>query len=210
MSNEKREFLKTMSPKFRVSFPQVFKPKAFKEGQDPKYSIVMLFDKEAQNSEAFKSMKMQAKKAFVRKFGQKVWDEATKDDFNWPILHNNQVFKNPFRKGSEKSEKYEGYGDDVIFVTASSKNRPGLVDEKLQDIISEEIFYAGSYARATVNAYEYDTGSNRGVSFGLNNIQKLADGDAFSGKVAAKDEFDAVETTSNSSDDSSSDDGYDF
>lgn len=198
--SEKREFLKTMSPEFRVSFPQVFTAKSF-QGNAPKFSIVMLFDKASQESEGFKVMKGLAKKAFIRKFGEAAWN-GPKSSTGWP-----EGYKNPFRRGSEKSEKYEGYGDDAIFMTASSKNQPGLVDEKLQAIISEGDFYAGCYARATINAYEFDTAGNRGVAFGLNNIQKLRDGEAFSGRVKAEDEFDAV-ATSDGGDIASGD--YDF
>lgn len=200
MSNEKKEFLKSMTPEFRVSFPQVFKPKAF-QNNEPKYSIVMLFDKAAQESEGFKVLKGLAKKAFVRKFGEAAWN-GPKSSTGWP-----EDYKNPFRRGSEKAEKYEGYGDDVIFITASSKNKPGLVDNNLQAIISEEEFYAGCYARATINAYEFDTAGNKGVAFGLNNIQKLRDGEAFSGRVKAEDEFEAV--ANNDGGDVAADD-YDF
>ena len=207
MSNEKREFLKTMSCEFRVSFPQVFTPKAYLQNE-PKFSVVMLFDKAAQETEQFKTMKGLAKKAFVRKFGQAVWDGSTKDDFGWPVIHNGQIYKNPFRSGGDKAEKYEGYGDGVVFITASSKNRPGLVDEALQPIITEADFYAGCYARATINAYEYDAGANKGVAFGLNNLQKLRDGEAFSGRVKAEDEFDAVATNDGVA--STSKDEFDF
>lgn len=200
MSGEKREFLKTMSPEFRVSFPQVFTPKAYLQNE-PKFSVVMLFDKAAQESEQFKVMKGLAKKAFIRKFGEAVWN-GPKDSKGWP-----EGYKNPFRRGSEKSEKYEGYGDDAIFITASSKNRPGLVDEALQPIITEADFYAGCYARATINAYEFDAGANKGVAFGLNNLQKLRDGEAFSGRVKAEDEFEAVATNDGAA---SASENYDF
>ena len=43
----KSELVKVMTPKFRVSFPNVFKAKAIEEGQDPKFSMAMLFDDEA-------------------------------------------------------------------------------------------------------------------------------------------------------------------
>ena len=39
---------KVMTPKFRVSFPNVFRPgKAMQEGAEPKYGITMLFPKGA-------------------------------------------------------------------------------------------------------------------------------------------------------------------
>lgn len=171
-----------MTPKFRVSFPQVFTPKAMEGSNVEKYSVVMLFDKAAQATPEFKAMKAAAQKKMIEQFGE--------DKSQWP-----ENARNPFRKGSEKKGKYEGYDDDTIFVTASSlaKNKPGIVDPNRQDIISEEEFYAGCYARATVNPYAYSKAGNNGVSFGLLNLQKLGDGEAFSGKTAAKDDFEAVE-----------------
>jgi len=197
MSTKKTEFVKCMSPKFRASFAQVFTPKSMEGSTVEKYSVVMLFDKEAQATPEYKAMKAAAKKKLVEKFGA--------DEKKWPAN-----LKNPFRSGAEKSGKYEGYTDDVIFVTASSlaKNKPGIVDNNRQDIISEEGFYSGCYARATINPYAYSKAGNNGVAFGLLNIQKLGDGEPFSGKTAAKDDFEAVEVESDfASNDDNSEDG---
>jgi hypothetical protein len=71
--------------------------------------------------------------------------------------------------------------------------QPGLVDASLQRIISEQDFYSGCYARATITAYGYDKAGNVGVAFGLQNVQKLRDGEAFSGRTAAENDFDAVD-----------------
>lgn len=194
MSNgTKQEFLKTMTPKFRASFPQVFNPKAVQEGQEPKYSISMLFDEEAQKSPEFKAMKELMMKAIKNKWGP--------DKKKWP-----KNLRNPFRDGTEK--EFDGYGEGVVFVNASSKMKPGIVDQGRNAIISEEEFYAGCYARATVNVFAYDTMGNKGVAFGLNNLQKLAEGEPFSGRTKAEDDFDAVE--GGDDDFGGSDDGDDF
>ncbi len=72
--------------------------------------------------------------------------------------------------------------------------KPGLVDASLQAIIEPSEFYAGCYARATINAYAYDRNGNRGVAFGLRNIQKIKDGDSFGGGSKAENDFDSIET----------------
>ncbi len=38
------EFKKIMTPKFRVAFATVWEPRAFDEGQEARYSLMMLFD----------------------------------------------------------------------------------------------------------------------------------------------------------------------
>lgn len=186
---KKKKFIKVMSPKFRVSFPNVFVPKAIKEGDKLKYSIAMLFGPEAQASPEFKAMRAALKEAAIEEYG---------DLKKLPA----QFRKNPFRKGSEKD--FEGYDDDVLFCNASSTLKPGLIDNEKIEIINPEDFYAGCYARATLSVFTYDYMGNTGVSFGICNIQKLADGAAFSGRTKAEDDFEIVEDEDGFGDESDS------
>lgn len=168
-----RNLQKVVTPVFRLSFPSIFKPKSF-EGSEPKYSVVMLFDKKTDLT----PMKKAVKAAIVSKWGA--------DKAKWP-----KGLRMPFRDGSEKSD-LDGY-EGCIFVSASSKTQPGIVDQRLEEVIDQEVVYAGCYARAEVFAFPYDRAGNKGVSFGLNHIQKIKDGESFSGKGNAKNAFDAVE-----------------
>lgn len=160
---------KVMTPEFRVSFPHVFTPHTAFDGQPAKYSLVMLIPKNADIS-ALKKLALEAAK-------EKWGDKIPKD------------LRNPFRDGDTK--ELEGY-KGCWFIQATTKTKPGLVDNKLTPIIAPEEFYAGCYARATVNAYAYDRAGNKGVAFGLQNIQKLKDGEPFSGRTRAEDDFDAT------------------
>jgi hypothetical protein len=189
MKKEKKETIKCLTPKFRVSFPNVFVPKAIQEGQEPFYSIQMLFPKTFDNDvdkEAFLNMKRAVQKAIVNKWGS--------DKAKWP-----QNMRLPFRDGTEK-EGWEGYGSEVIFVNAKSKMKPGIVDQRRKDIDNSEDFYAGCYARATLTTYAYSKMGNVGVAFGLQNLQFMKDGEPFSGKVKASDDFEVVEGVEEMSD----------
>jgi hypothetical protein len=53
-------------------------------------------------------------------------------------------------------------------------------------------FYAGCFARATIRAFAYDKNGNKGVSFALQNVQKLKNGEPFGSKRKAEDDFEAV------------------
>lgn len=163
---------KVLTPEFRVSFPSVFQAKSNFDGQEPKYSIVMLFPKTADLSR----LKAIAKQAL---------------DEKWPGDKKPKNLRTPLRDGDEK--ELEGYAGH-IFINCSTKLKPGIVNANRDPIISPDEFYAGCYARATVNAYAYDTAGNAGVAFGLQNIQKLRDGEPFSGRTKAEDDFDAVST----------------
>ncbi len=168
----KKNTSSVMTPVFRVSFPNVFKPRANFEGQKPAYSVQMLFEKDAD----LKVLRQAVVDAATAKWG---------DKSKWP------KFKYPvFKDGNEKN--LDNYKDKIV-VEARTIQKPGLIDQKRQDIIDASEFYAGCYARATVTCYAYSHMGNNGVSFGLQNIQKVKDGEAFSGKRNAKDEFETIE-----------------
>lgn len=170
---------KVKTPEFRVSYPNVFRAKSF-QNQEAKFSVVMLFPKKTDLS----SLKKAAENAAIEKWGA--------DRKKWP-----KVMKSPFRDGDEERADTKGY-KDAIFITASSKQKPGVVNQKRERIeeTDEPGFYAGCYARAVLIAFAYDTAGNRGVSFSLQNLQKLRDGEPFTGRKAAEDEFDEVEDLS--------------
>lgn len=178
---------KVYTPPFRVSFPAMFKPESY-EGGEPKFGLVGLFAKSADLS----GMQALADRAKTARFGA-------------AVIPN---FKSPFRDGAEKPN-LDGY-QDVKFARITTKMKPGLVDKALKPIVenpsdpavvervksgevSGEQFYAGCWARATVCAYAYDTKGNKGVAFGLLNVQKLRDDGEFTGRASAEDEFDAVD-----------------
>ena len=50
--------------------------------------------------------------------------------------------------------------------------------------------YSGCYANVSVNFYPYNVSGNKGVAAGLNNVQKVADGERLSGASSATDDFD--------------------
>ena len=95
----------------------------------------------------------------------------------------------PFRDGDY--QPYEGYSG-MISVKASTTQRPGVVDMNVQPIISEEDFYPGCWARATVTVWPYDVES-LGVKFTLQNVQKVRDDARLGGAVSnAEDDFTPV------------------
>lgn len=161
-----------MTPEFRVSFPYVFERGKGMDGKEGKYSVTMLFGDGADLSELKKA---------AAEVVKATWGDKPPSNI-----------RSPFRDQADKADK-DGYEPGRIFINATSKERPGLVDQSLNDIIDSSEFYAGCYARATVRAYAYDRNGNRGVAFGLQNIQKLRDGEPFSGRTKAADDFSPVE-----------------
>lgn len=175
MDKEKIESIKVTTPEFRVSFPSVFEPsKMDGQPQDAaRYSVTMLFDKNADLTQL---------KAAIRKAVEMKFPDPTKRP---------KGLKNPLRNGDEKPN-LDGY-PGCTFAAAKSKTRPGVVDQNVQPILSAEEFYAGCYARATVTVYYFDKAGNKGVALGLQNIQKIRDGQPFSGRSRAEDDFGSID-----------------
>lgn len=178
MAKKKQEFLKVMSPKFRLAFPNLFTPQDGKKESDPKrYGMTMLFDKNVDLSKLEKACVKQCEAFFGKeKFAK---------------LRKNPNFKWPFRDGNVERDEYNGF-ENTIFITASAradKHKPGIVDRDREDIIDPSEIYSGCYCRATLSVYAYDNESN-GVSFGVVNVQKLADGEPLgTAKASAADDF---------------------
>lgn len=192
-----KEHRKVTTPEFRASFLYAFAPQeAMKDAADqtPKYGVTMLFDEKARKTPQYKAMQDLAVHALKEKFGS---DKVIPDGNGWFKLKVGekglQPLKNPFRDGAEKAE-LDGY-DGMVFCACTSKMQPGIVDASVQRIINPDEFVSGHYARATITAYGYDKQGNKGVAFGLQNLQKLRDGAAFSGRTAAENDFDSVDTS---------------
>lgn len=167
---------KLLTPKARLSYPNLFRAKAAAAGQEPKFSCALLFSPEAQATPEFAAMKAAAQAAAVEKWG------AGKIPAG---------LRNPFRDAGEKSDK-AGYEAGWVFINVSSSQRPGVVQNTsagLQPIIDENEVYAGCWVIASVNPYAYDASGNRGVSFGLNNVMKVGEGESLGGRSRAEDDF---------------------
>ncbi len=188
---------KCVTHEFRVSFPAIFKPKGFQD-QEPKYSVAMLFPKNVKLSAPANKQK-NSLRAICSAAAAEKWGE---DKDKWP-----KRLKMPFRDGDEsETDGYAGH----IYCNASSKTKPGVVDKDLTPIMNEADLYAGCYARAEVIAFAYDVSGNRGVGLALQNIQKLRDGQPFTGRKKPEDVFESVEDSDEEYEDDETDDGMGF
>lgn len=196
-----KEKLKTngITPKFRVSFPNLIKPKAGFKNQEPSYSVQMLFKKAGTPAEmeAFKEFKRLAFNAAINKFGSK---ENFPENLKWPWKDADE------HKSMKKLASHKG----MWAIEARTYNRPGTLGMDKEECDPKTI-YAGCFARASVNFYAYgdDGDPNVGVSCGLNNVVMVANGDKLGGATNAKDDFADLEIEEEDFNESSSDDNGD-
>jgi hypothetical protein len=157
-----------ITPEFRAAFISVHKATSQKNADGttskPKFSIRAVFPADAD----LKQMKGEAQDAAEGKWG------AGKVP---------KTMRSPFRLNAELDKPVPGIPDDWIVMTfsANEDRRPGVVDASLQDIIDPTQVYNGAWFRAQVRAFAYENAGNKGVSFGLQNVQKLRDGDPLGG-----------------------------
>jgi len=160
-----------------LSFPSLFEARSPAPGADPRFQINLLFDKEAQQSDEYKTLQGEIIKCAKEAFG---------DDIDFGSI------RLPLRNAGEK--KYNGYDEGSTFIAPWSKSKPGLVDGRLQELYDSNDVWAGQKARATVKPFPYNTSGNRGVSLALNNVQIVVkDMPRMDGRVAANEDFDLVD-----------------
>lgn len=163
-----------ITPKFRASFVHLNSPRSAAPGAPEKYSMVIVLEQDNKEHMAFlDKLKQECLDAAKEKFGNKV----------------PKKLRLPFKDGDD-SERDEWAGCVVFTASASQEYRPGVVNADREPIIDPDEIYSGMYCRASVNAFawEHPTGG-KGVSIGLNAVQKIADGDRFGGGVSAENAF---------------------
>lgn len=98
------------------------------------------------------------------------------------------VLKTPLRDGDAERRDDEAYAD-AYFINANSATAPGIVDADRNPILDRSEVYSGVYGRASINFYAFNSNGNKGIACGLNNLQKIRDGEPLGGKSRAEDDF---------------------
>ena len=162
---------KFVTGKVRFSFVHVFEPAETLNGS-LKYSVSILIPKSDKDTVArFNKAFEETKQANAAYFGGSI----------------PKLLKGGLRDGdAEKDDPvYAGH----YFINANSNEKPGIVDADLNPIIDKDEFYSGCYGRASITLYPYDASGSKGIAAGLNNVQKLEDGEKFGGATSAAADF---------------------
>jgi len=165
---------KVITGKCRLSYAHLFKPWAGETGQEEKYSACIIIPKSDKVTIGkIKAAIEAAKQAGISKWGGKIP----------PNL------KNPLRDGDIERPDDPAFKNSY-FLNASSKMKPGIIDRDKQEILDSTEVYSGCYCRFSINFFPFNTAGNKGIGCGLNNVQKVADGEFLGGRARAEDEFD--------------------
>ena len=161
----------------RWSYVNAWEPKSI-NGGTPKYSVSLIIPK----SDTKTIEKIQAAIQAAYEEGQ---GKLKGNGKSVPTL---SVLKTPLRDGDAERPDDEAYADSY-FVNANSGTAPGIVDADRNPIIDRSEVYSGVYGRASINFYAFNSNGNKGIACGLNNLQKIRDGEPLGGKSRAEDDF---------------------
>ena len=178
---------KIMLRNVRLSYEHIFKPTAFEDGGDPKYSATAIIPKDHPDLPAVKKAFFEAgQESFPSDFGKGgAWpkgytcslkDADTATDSMGEIL-------------AEKNSAYKG----CYILEANSSKRPVAVNRNKAAVAEEDgIIYSGCYVNLSLAAAGYTFGKvKKGVKAYLNGVQFVKDGERF-GSDALGD-FDALD-----------------
>lgn len=160
----------------RFSFLHCWEPVGI-DGSEPKYSVSAIIPK----SDKATINKIKAAIEQVKKESLSVWGGKMPANL-----------KTPLRDGDTDRPDDEAYKDSYFF-NANSKQKPQVVDNKVEPIIDQSEVYSGCYGNISVSFYAYSINGNKGIAAGLGNIQKLKDGESLGGRTTAAEDFDTVE-----------------
>jgi len=180
MATATQNTTKVVTGKVRLSYVHVFEPYAQDANDDPKYSCVILIPK---------SDKVTLKK--IRSAIDAASEAGKNSKFDGKIPKNLAITLKDGDEDAdlEKNPEYENH----MYMSISSKTRPGVVDQDVNPILDSTEVYSGCYARVSMNAFPYNYKGKKGISFGLNHVQKIEDGDFLGGRSRAEDDFDAYD-----------------
>ena len=161
----------------RWSYANVWDPKSINGGA-PKYSVSLIIPK--------------SDKATIEKIKaaiQAAYEEGeSKLKGNGRTVPALSTLKTPLRDGDLERPDDEAYKNSY-FINANSATAPGIVDADCNPILTRSEVYSGVYGRASINFYAFNSNGNKGIACGLNNLQKIRDGEPLGGKSSAASDF---------------------
>jgi hypothetical protein len=158
-------------PKTRWSYANVWEAKSINGGA-PKFSVSLIVPK----SDTATVAKIQAAIEAAYKGGRIQAGRTV------PAL---SVIKTPLRDGDIERPDDPAYAN-AYFINGNSATAPGIVDVACNPIMNRSEVYSGVYGRASICFYAFNANGNKGIACGLNNLQKISDGESLEVRPALR------------------------
>ena len=164
-------------PDTRWSYANVWEAKSI-NGGTPKFSVSLIIPKS--DTKTVAKVKAAIEAAYH--------EGESKLKGNGKTVPALSTIKNPMRDGDVERPDDPAYAN-AYFINANSATAPGIVDADRNPVLTRSEVYSGVYGRASINFYAFNSNGNRGIACGLNNLQKVRDGEPLGGKTSAEDDF---------------------
>lgn len=164
-------------PNTRWSYANVWEPKSI-NGGTPKYSISLIIPKT--DTKIVARIKSAIEAAYL--------EGEAKLKGNGKAVPPLAAIKSPLRDGDIERPDDAAY-ENAYFINANATTAPGIVDADRNPILTRSEVYSGVYGRASISFYAFNSNGNRGIACGLNNLQKVRDGEPLGGKISAENDF---------------------
>ena len=164
-------------PNTRWSYANVWEPKSI-NGGTPKYSVSLIIPKS--DTKTVAKIKTAIEAAYR--------ESEAKLKGNGKSVPALSVLKTPLRDGDLERPDDPAYAGSY-FVNANATSAPGIVDADRNPILTRSEVYSGVYGRASISFYAFNSSGNKGIACGLNNLQKIRDGEPLGGKASAESDF---------------------
>lgn len=179
MAENKR---KVVTGEVRLSYARLITPKKNDREQDV-WSTVILIDKGDKATLA--RLRAAAQVALDEGIANGKLRKGTTLKNGWSTMKDGDD-----RDDLDEAPEYAGH----FYMNVNAYRRPGVVDRHKDPITDERDIYSGCYARVSLTAYAFKTDQNKGITFGLENVQKLRNGDPLGGHQSSPDDdFDEVD-----------------
>ena len=165
----------------RLSYEHVWEPASI-NGGNPKYSVCAMIPKT--DTDTVEKL-CKAIDAAYREGESKLKGNGK----SVPPL---SAIKTPLRDGDLDRPDDPAYAG-MWFVNANTDRAPGIVDLACNPILDRSEVYSGCYCRVSLTFYAFNSNGNRGIACGLNNLQKVRDGEHLGGRVSAEVEFSGLD-----------------
>ena len=164
-------------PDTRWSYANVHEPKSI-NGGTPKFSVSLIIPKS--DTKTITRIKAAIEAAYH--------EGESKLKGNGKTVPPMAAIKTPLRDGDSERPDDPAYAN-AYFINANATTAPGIVDADRNPILTRSEVYSGVYGRASVSFYAFNSNGNKGIACGLNNLQKVRDGEPLGGKVSAESDF---------------------
>lgn len=164
----------------RLSYPHIFKPRAFTDGAEPAYQGAFLLDKDKSSHQK----QIDAVDEAIEAAKEKLWGNKPPK-----IKKRNIAFRDGDDPGEDEEVRPENEGQ--MIVSARNYKRPLVIDRDKSPLTEGDgVIYGGCYVDAIVRYWAQDYRGTSRVNCSLEAVKFNDDGDPFGAAPLTPDAFD--------------------